>query len=64
MFFISIFIVGITTVVCKDFYSFTVKDWQGNNVLLEQYRGKVDRCHTLYRIIYILLYSRFHWQST
>ncbi|CAF0924598.1 unnamed protein product, partial [Didymodactylos carnosus] len=26
----------------KDFYSFTVKDWQGNDVSLEQYRGKVS----------------------
>jgi hypothetical protein len=42
MFSISIFIIGITSVVCKDFYSFTTKDWKGNEVSLEQYRGKVD----------------------
>ncbi len=41
MFFIWICFLVITNVICEDFYSFTVKDWQGNNVQLEQYRGKV-----------------------
>jgi hypothetical protein len=43
MFFIYIFFLIITNVICKDFYSFTVKDWQGNDVSLEQYRGKVKQ---------------------
>ncbi|CAF1127338.1 unnamed protein product [Adineta ricciae] len=41
MIFIWILFIGITNVMSEDFYSFTVKDWQGNNVSLEQYRGKV-----------------------
>ena len=41
MIFIWIFILGITKVFSEDFYSFTVKDSQGNDVSLEQYRGKV-----------------------
>ncbi|CAF0866388.1 unnamed protein product [Rotaria sordida] len=42
MFSIWIFFIIITNVICEDFYSFTVKDWQGNDVSLEQYRGKVS----------------------
>ncbi|CAF5091715.1 unnamed protein product, partial [Rotaria sp. Silwood1] len=42
MFFIWIFLIVISNVICEDFYSFTVKDWQGNDVSLEQYRGKVS----------------------
>ncbi|CAF2913930.1 unnamed protein product [Rotaria sp. Silwood2] len=42
MFSIWIFFIVIANVVCEDFYSFTVKDWQGNDVSLEQYRGKVS----------------------
>ncbi|CAF1543181.1 unnamed protein product [Adineta steineri] len=42
MFVIWIFLVGITNVICEDFYSFTVKDWEGNDHPLEQYRGKVS----------------------
>ncbi|CAF1071019.1 unnamed protein product [Rotaria sp. Silwood1] len=42
MFFIWIFLIIISNVICEDFYSFTVKDWQGNDVSLEQYRGKVS----------------------
>lgn len=41
MFSICIFLITITNVIGEDFYSFTVKDWQGNDVSLEQYRGKV-----------------------
>jgi hypothetical protein len=41
MFFIWIFLITVTNVICEDFYSFTVKDWQGNDVQLEKYRGKV-----------------------
>jgi hypothetical protein len=42
MFFIWICFLIITNVIGEDFYSFTVKDWQGNDVQLEQYRGKVN----------------------
>ncbi|CAF1302231.1 unnamed protein product [Rotaria sordida] len=42
MFSIWIFFIIITNVICEDFYSFTVKDWHGNDVSLEQYRGKVS----------------------
>ena len=41
MFFIYVFLFGLIGVFCEDLYSFTVKDWQGNDVSLEQYRGKV-----------------------
>jgi hypothetical protein len=42
MFFIWIFLFGISNIFCEDFYTFTVKDWQGDDVSLEQYRGKVN----------------------
>lgn len=42
MFFIWIVLFGLTNVLCEDFYSFTVKDSEGNDVQLEQYRGKVN----------------------
>jgi hypothetical protein len=38
-----IFLLGITKICCEDFYSFTVKDAQGDDVSLEQYRGKVNQ---------------------
>ncbi|CAF1347226.1 unnamed protein product [Rotaria magnacalcarata] len=41
MFSIYFFLILFTSTICEDFYSFTVKDWQGNDVSLEQYRGKV-----------------------
>lgn len=37
-----VFLLGITSVMSKDLYSFKVKDWQGNDISLEQYRGKVN----------------------
>jgi hypothetical protein len=43
MIFIWILFIGITNVFCEDFYSFTVKDSQGEDVPLEQYRGKVNQ---------------------
>lgn len=43
MFLIYIFLFGLTGILCEDLYSFTVKDWQGNDVSLGQYRGKVCR---------------------
>ena len=42
MFFICILFLTIANVFSEDFYSFQVKDWQGNDVSLEQYRGKVN----------------------
>ena len=36
-----LFIFAFTQTFAEDIYSFTVKDWQGNDVSLEQYRGKV-----------------------
>ena len=41
MFSTCIILFVITNVMSEDFYSFTVKDWQGNDLSLERYRGKV-----------------------
>ena len=48
MFFICIFLLTIVNVFSEDFYSFTVKDAQGNDVSLEEYRGKVNEIHFEY----------------
>ena len=38
-----ILLVGIAQVLGDDLYSLSAKDWQGNNVPLDQFRGKVNR---------------------
>ena len=43
MFSLWILLVGIAQVLGDDLYSLSAKDWQGNNVPLEQFRGKVNR---------------------
>ena len=49
MIFLCIFLLAIANVIAEDFYSFTVKDWQGNDVSLEEYRGKVKDLLMIYR---------------
>lgn len=52
--------ITVTNVICEDFYSFTVKDWQGNDVQLEKYRGKVKDFMRKNNDD-LLFYFRFHW---
>ncbi len=59
MFFIWIVLFGLTNVLCEDFYSFTVKDSEGNDVQLEQYRGKVNSV-CIERKTQNFIF-RFHW---
>ena len=54
MLFIWIFLIGITNVICEDFYSFTVKDWEGNDVQLEQL---AKLCLLISNVIWILPYK-------
>ena len=61
MFFIWIFLFGIAKIFCEDFYSFTVKDAQGYDVSLEQYRGKVNKLYSHERKHVRSLYFRLHW---
>ena len=51
-----IFVIAITFSLGQDLYSFTVKDWQGNDVSLEKYRGKVKLFRNTLQINHTIFY--------